>query len=102
MSGTAKLTHGGRFLTVTVPRKKGRKSVDLVQTYVVEDTRPDVRVANPAFTLTKEDGEQYHCAVNEFGPTCSCADCEFRQHLCKHLKAVIAVGLLPSRMNGAE
>lgn len=97
--GTARLTHGGRFLTVTTHRKRGKKSVPMTQTYVVEDARPDPRVASPVLTLTKEDGEQYHLSVNEFGTRCDCFAGEIGKKRgtghCKHILAAMSVGLLP-------
>ena len=92
MKGTANYKNG--VLTITT-RRHGKP---FVVAYAVEDVRPDPRVASPAFSLTKEDGEVYHVSVNEWGPACSCPDATFRGHSlevpCKHCLAMAAVGLL--------
>ncbi len=104
--GTARLEDdedGDKRLVITTETTKqtakGPKIKTKKQTYKVEDLRPDDRVAKPAFRLTKEDGEAYDVAVNEFGATCSCPDGQFRREndriKCKHVKAMRAVGLLP-------
>lgn len=105
--GVARLSDDGQTLTITTKAKrtrkvKGQKVVDYkdhVRTYTIQDTRPDPRVASPAFALTNEDGDVYHVSVNEFGPACDCPDGHFRREndreKCKHVKALQAVGLLP-------
>lgn len=44
-------------------------------------------------------GEEWHVAVNEWGPQCSCPDRLFRGEKsgakCKHIRAAMAVGLIP-------
>ena len=96
--GTAKLSHGGKLLTVTVLRKRRKSLVPLTQTYVVEDSRPDQRVAFPVFALTKEDGEIYHVSVTNFGVRCDCRDGELREKrgggFCKHISALQATGVI--------
>lgn len=96
-TGTARYKDG--ILTITTNAKRGKRIVKLTVVYTVEDVRPDHRVASPAYSLTKEDGEVYHVAFNEWGPTCSCAHATFRgansQVPCKHCLAMQAVGLLP-------
>ena len=77
---SARITHAGRLLWIT----QGKK-IDL---YVVDDARPDPSVAFPALRLTKVDGVHYTVAVNEFGATCDCADCNYRSRSCKHIKAL--------------
>lgn len=94
-TGTAKLT-----LTITTQVKRGKHTVPLVVTYNVTDLRPDRRVANPAFRLTKKtDGECYDIAVEQHGPTCSCPHATYRgansEVPCKHILAAQVVGLLP-------
>ncbi len=97
---TGSVRYKNGILTVTVLRKHGKNWKPLVVQYTVEDANPDKRVANPAFTLTKEDGEVYHVHQNEFGIRCDCVDGELRekrgvQELCKHARALQAVDLLP-------
>lgn len=98
-TGTARLTHGGRFLTVTTMRKRGKKNVPLVVTYVVSNPGSDPAVAFPVLALTKEDGVTYHCAITEWGARCDCVDGEIREKRgsgrCKHIRSLVAVGLLP-------
>lgn len=101
---TVKQTHGkARYkdgtLTITMTAKRGEKTVENVVTYTVKDIRPDPQVADPAYTLTKEDGESYDVWHNEWGPCCSCPHATFRgsntKIVCKHVAACQAVGLLP-------
>lgn len=97
MTGTARLKDGK--LTITTQRKRGKGLVPLVVTYAVADSKPDPRVANPAFILTKENGQAYHVSLSEFGVRCDCVDGEIRERrgtgLCKHAKALAACGLIP-------
>lgn len=102
------MTHGhakldGDILTVTAI-VRGKPVVSVFQ---VEDSRPDVRVADPAYKLTKvaavdgelkPTGEVYHVCVDDYGPRCDCADSTYRGSIkdcCKHARAMRAVGLLP-------
>lgn len=112
--GTASLSEDGRILTITTMRKKGTKSVPNTTQYLVEDSRPDRRVASPAFSLTKgsldvlDDGEEvfcpswegevWHVAVNEYGPTCDCQHATYSgSGQCKHVGAMLKLGLLDRR-----
>lgn len=97
--------------------------VDNIQTYLVEDARPDPMVCSPAFRLTKgrvitdafdpspyclgefePSGEVYHVGFNEWGPFCDCGHATFRgsnsMEVCKHAKSVKA--LLPLLMQFQE
>jgi hypothetical protein len=101
-----KQTHGkARYkdgvLTITTQAKRGKKTVENVVTYKVLDIRPDPAVASPAYSLTKEDGEVYHCGSNQWGGFCDCPHNQFRLTNsdvdCKHLAACRATGLLPAK-----
>lgn len=117
--GTVKLSKDGKILTITTQAKRGTKMVDNVQNYLVEDSCPDVRVASPAFKLTKViivarasdmsaealdsgasaeiqlTGKVYHVGFNEWGPFCDCAHATFRgsnsMAVCKHCLAIKTV-----------
>ena len=97
--GTARLEDGGKKLVITTMARRGKKFVPNVQTYTVEDVRPDPAVCSPAFSLTKETGEVYHIFSNEFGNGCDCPHYTFRgsnsKAGCKHVLAAVATGLLP-------
>jgi hypothetical protein len=106
LTGTASFRDG--LLTITTHAKRGERTVKLMVFYAIKDLYPDRRVANPAYSLKKcnlENGYlvktelEYHVAVEKFGPTCSCAHSTFRgknsREVCKHVKAMRAVGLLP-------
>lgn len=92
MARSARLSHKSRLLWLTVDSK--------ITVYIIEDARPDPTVAFPAFRLMKADGETYTCGVNEFGATCTCADCNYRSRKCKHILGMIAVGLIPKPTHG--
>jgi hypothetical protein len=69
--------------------------------YAVRRIPCDPDPALEAIRLRKDDGIVYHVARTEHGPTCDCPDFTFnRDGLdpagCKHIKALIAVGLMPS------
>lgn len=87
---TTRLTHSGRVLWII----RGKK-IDL---YVIEDAKPDKKLADPAIRLTKADGTQYTVAKTKNGPTCCCADFNYRHDktgkVCKHILAMRAVKLL--------
>ena len=58
---------------------------------------PDV--ARKAFRLGKPDGTLYDVAETTYGPACDCPDFIFRREGidpagCKHVKALVACGLL--------
>lgn len=114
--GTVKLSKDGRILTITTQAKRGAKMVDNVQNYLVEDSFPDVRVASPAFKLTKvmivarasdmsaealesgasaeikPTGDVYHVHFDEWGVHCDCAHAVYRgknsREVCKHCLAI--------------
>ena len=71
----------------------------LATKYRVTDLHPDPKVASPAYRLTKDDGTFYDVAVEETHASCTCGSFVFRnepkQRLCKHLAALINVGLIP-------
>lgn len=95
-TGTARYEDGK--LTIITEAVRGKKTVKLKVVYVVTDLAPDRRVANPAFRLTKDNGEFYDVALMQYGPVCSCPHATFRgansRVPCKHCKALAAVGLL--------
>jgi len=86
MQRTARLSHGCRLLWLTMGKK--------IDVYAVEDARPDPSVASPAFRLTKPDGTQYTVHRDRHGIGCTCQDATYRQRMCKHGKALVAVGLI--------
>ena len=94
--GSARLSADGATLTITTKRKRGK---DLVRVYEVKDVRPDPEVANPAFSLTTEEGEVYHVGATEWGAFCECADFHYRRQNskggCKHIRCLQVAGLLP-------
>jgi hypothetical protein len=96
-NGSARLKDN--ILTVTVQRKRGKKTVPLVVTYKVEDANPDPRCAYPVYSLTKDNGEVYHASVDTWGVRCDCVDGELREKrgsgICKHAAALMAVGKIP-------
>src|SRR3712207_5394394 len=51
-----------------------------------------------AYQLRKLDGSEvvYHVAAGEHGPECDCPDATFRDRKCKHMGAMVAIGLLPT------
>ncbi len=120
MSGTA--NYHPPYLTIKTMLKRGKKMVEKQSIYRVTDCRPDVRVANPAYSLERgefklvqtvngigeecldtvfvPDGEVWHVAVQQFGPTCDCPHNTYHPNTkngCKHVLAALAVGLLEKR-----
>lgn len=122
-TGTCNYCRETCILTIKTKAKRGKKMVDNVQTYLVEDSRPDTRVADPAYSLTKgmliplsmeeaiatggethkwvASGDVWHVSVNEWGPECDCPHRTFNPDspLCKHARAMKAVGLLTRKGN---
>lgn len=96
-TGTVRYKDG--ILTIKTNAKRGKKIVPIVVNYTVTDLRPDPKVANPAYRLTKDDGEFYDVHLDEWGPACSCPHATFRgannRVPCKHCLAMMACGLLP-------
>ena len=107
--GTVSL-HGDQLKIVTIIGKKTttqqmKKTVKVTVTYTektvtytIKDTRPDKRVASPAYSLTRnDDGTVYHCWRDEWGMHCDCPDAHFNRGLdplgCKHTRSLKAVGL---------
>jgi hypothetical protein len=69
--------------------------------YRVRPLRGDPATAARAFRLNKPDGTLYDVAQTVFGPTCDCPDFIFRRDGldpagCKHVKALVAEGLIES------
>ena len=66
--------------------------------YRVRPFQPEASGVLKAFTLTRPGGEPYAVAETTEGPSCDCADFEFRRINtgtdCKHLAAARACGLL--------
>lgn len=116
--GTCNYDPETRILTITVDQKRGKKIVQNKQTYRVTNVNPDVRVANPAFELTKGEmrpldllsnstdseefvpsGEVYHVHKDEFGIHCNCPQGEIREKYgvrerCKHAIALVKIWLI--------
>lgn len=94
------------ILVITMFRQKGDKIVEEVTMYNVQNLNPDPKVAFPAFSLTKPNGDSWHISVNEHGPSCTCPHATYRgsnaRVPCKHIAAARAVGLLPGEENGEE
>jgi hypothetical protein len=68
-------------------------------TYTLRRIPCDPRAALRAYRLRKADGTTYYVARTEFGMTCDCPDFEFHRdgidsEGCKHIKALVAVGLM--------
>src|SRR4051795_5956235 len=65
----------------------------------------DPELAIRAFRLAKADGSRYDVAQTPYGPQCDCPDFIFRRDGidpagCKHVKALIAEGLLEAETAG--
>jgi hypothetical protein len=70
--------------------------------YVVRPVLADSSVALKAFRLRKEDGTIYDIAQTAHGLECDCPDALFRRDGrdatgCKHVKALVACGLLDAK-----
>lgn len=68
--------------------------------YAVKPVACDAYAAFRAFRLRKSDGTCYDVAETVHGHTCDCPDWEFNREGrdpagCKHIKSMVAVGLLP-------
>jgi hypothetical protein len=72
-------------------------------TYNVRPIACDPTAALQAFRLRKADGTAYHVALTPDGLTCDCPDFTWHRNgdgvddCCKHIKAMIAVGMLRAR-----
>jgi hypothetical protein len=67
--------------------------------YTIRTIPCDPSAALKAFRLRKVDGTHYNVATTEYGPVCDCPDFVFNRDGidpdgCKHIKAMIAVGLI--------
>jgi hypothetical protein len=67
--------------------------------YFVRSLHCDAALALRAFRLHKADGTLYDVAQTRYGPQCDCPDFIFRRDGidpagCKHVKALVAQGLL--------
>lgn len=124
MHGSASFDAARSLLTIKVMAKRGKKMVPNVSHYLVTDTRPDPAVASPAYALAKceivtdpasmsaaalesgateeliKTGDVWHVCVDEYGPRCDCGDGHFRNRVCKHCKALIAISLIPGEVVG--
>jgi hypothetical protein len=70
--------------------------------YRVEPTPARAFAAGKSYRLRKPDGTTYDVALTDFGLTCDCPDFIFhRDGLdpggCKHIKAMVAYGLLNAK-----
>ena len=84
---------------------KARLTLSILGTeyYIGNITRS---IDRPIWRLTKTDGsDSYDCTVMEI-PHCTCADYVWRREkygdYCKHIKALIAVFLLPGRYDAPK
>jgi hypothetical protein len=73
--------------------------------YGVRPLRDDPGAAARAFRLRKPDGTLYDVAQTPFGPVCDCPDFIFRRDGidpagCKHVKALVAEGLIVAEAAG--
>ncbi len=85
------------WLIVTVVNSRGK---EVTTEYRVSDTVPDKRVASPAYLLEKvpkkgEAAEIYTVSVRDGQLQCECQDNGWRKHHCKHLRSLMASGILP-------
>jgi hypothetical protein len=85
----ARPTHGRCRLTLTINGTL----------YSVRPIPADPGVAIKAFRIKKSDGRVYDIAQTAYGPECDCPDFVFNRDGidpdgCKHIKAMIAVGLI--------
>ena len=92
--GTVSLNGDQLKIVNIVGKKRSKKTV----TYTIKDTRPDKRVASPAYSLTRnDDGTVYHVWKDQWGMHCDCPDAHFNRGLdplgCKHTRSLKAVGL---------
>lgn len=65
----------------------------------------DASIAAGAWAIRKADGTTYHVAITPHGPTCDCPDWTFHRDGidpdgCKHIKAMVAVGLVAATKQG--
>jgi hypothetical protein len=70
--------------------------------YRVNPNQAEGSAALKAYRLTKADGTAYDAALTVHGLTCDCPDFIFRRdgidpEGCKHIKAMVAFGLLDSK-----
>jgi hypothetical protein len=84
------------WLAITVTNAKGK---DVEQHYALRFLSPNREVADPAWRITRADGQSYDVALTEHGPHCTCPDFLYcREHqdpkACKHVCALRALGLL--------
>lgn len=76
------------FLELTIGKR--------VTLYRLVPLDPDPRVATRAWRLFRPSGKSYDVAICDRGwITCTCPDASYRQHDCKHIRAIRAHGLLP-------
>ncbi len=75
--------------------------------YRVRPIRVDRQAATKAYRLAKPDGTVYTIAETQHGLECTCPDWTFNRDGrdpagCKHIKAMVAVGLLATRKGVAR
>ncbi len=85
----ARPTHGRCRLTLTINGTL----------YNVRPVPADPGVASKAYRIKKSDGRVYDITQTAYGPECDCPDFTFHRdgidpNGCKHIKAMIAVGLI--------
>ena len=85
--GSAKLTHGGKVLQVTIGRKITRYLIERVQ---------DAK--HPTIKLTKEDGVSHQVSEVNGRIICDCESATYRAaEACKHARVLVACGLLKEK-----
>ncbi len=84
--GSAKLTHGGKVLALTIGKRITR--------YLIER----VPCEHPTIKLTKEDGVVHQVSEINGKTVCDCEAATYRPHeRCKHRKILVAIGLLKEK-----
>ena len=91
MHGLVKL-----YITIEVERKNGLK---FQQLYYLRFLTPDKDIADPAWRLTKTNGESFDVSLLPHGAECTCPDFAWcRQNKdpkgCKHIAALRSASLL--------
>ncbi len=71
--------------------------------YAIHPLSCDPAIADRAFRLNKADGTLYDVSQTEYGPRCDCPDFVYRRDGidpagCKHVRALVAQGLIDGRV----
>lgn len=84
------------------PAGKARLTLTINNTdYFLINLRPHPETAIAAWRLTKKDGTSYDISITKHGVVnCTCPDFTWSREpygaFCKHIKAALALGLLPT------